>query len=223
MDEIRGLSKNDIWDYENGYWWFSDPSRFGKSLAHAELYKKILDLPGTVAEFGVYKANSLIRWLTLRDVYESQTSRKILGFDSYGDFPGEGIEAVESDVDFIPSFHNIGGGSLSLEQVDWVLKEKGFRNYELVKGDVRETLVDYLKKSPHEQFCLINLDMDVYEPTAYVLDMLLERVIPGGVVIIDDFNTVEGATKATRELLLKHPEIKLKKTQMNYIPTYFVK
>ena len=79
-------SPPNYWDYELGYWWFSDVSRFGKVLSHVELYKRIIDLPGTIAEFGVYKANSLIRWLSLREILETSSTRKIIGFDAFGSF-----------------------------------------------------------------------------------------------------------------------------------------
>ena len=74
MKNIRKLSTKNYWDYELGYWWFGI-SRFGKVLSHAELYKKIIGLPGTIAEFGVYKATSLIRWLLLKIFETTQTRR----------------------------------------------------------------------------------------------------------------------------------------------------
>ena len=44
MKEIRKLSPDKYWDYELGYWWYSDVSRFAKVLCHVELYKSIIDL-----------------------------------------------------------------------------------------------------------------------------------------------------------------------------------
>ena len=101
MKDIRKLTPENYWDYELGYWWFGDVSRFGKVLCHAELYKKIIDLPGTIAEFGVYKANSLIRWLSLREIFETASTRKIIGFDAFGTFPTKGISNINSDINFI--------------------------------------------------------------------------------------------------------------------------
>lgn len=37
-DSIQGLSPGKVWDYENGFYWFSDPTRLNKMLAHYELY-----------------------------------------------------------------------------------------------------------------------------------------------------------------------------------------
>ena len=201
--KIRELAADRFWDYENGYWWFGDPDRFAKSLAQAEIYQEVLGLPGTVAEFGVYKANSLIRWLTIRDLYESVSSRSVLGFDAFGAFPQEKLNKVKSDRTSVKKFIDEGGDGLSVDEVDRVLNRKGFKNYELIQGNVFETLPVFLERRAHEQFALINLDMDVYEPTRFVLEQLFERVVSGGLIVIDDFNTVAGATQAVNELLRK--------------------
>jgi hypothetical protein len=59
-EQIRGLSGKNVWDYENGFYWFSSPARLNKLLAHYDLYKSIVGLPGDIFELGVYKAASLV-------------------------------------------------------------------------------------------------------------------------------------------------------------------
>ncbi len=223
MKKIRKLTSDNYWDYELGYWWFSDISRFGKVISHTELYKRIIDLPGTIAEFGVYKANSLIRWLSLREIYETSSTRRIIGFDAFGSFPAEGLNKVKSDLNFIQEFEKGGGDGLSLEETHSLLKSKSFDNYELIDGDVRESLPEFLKKNDSERFCLIHLDMDVYEPTAFVLNQLYKRLVKGGLIIIDDYNTVEGATIAIDEFIIKYPNLKIEKLPYNNIPSFIRK
>ena len=205
-----------------GYWWFGDVSRFGKVLCHTELYKRIIGLPGTVAEFGVYKANSLIRWLSLREIFETPSARRIIGFDAFGSFPTKDLSSVKSDLNFIKEFEK-GGDGLSLEETHSILKAKSFTNYELINGDVRNTLLDFLKKNTSEKFSLIHLDMDVYEPTAFVLDKLFDRLVTGGLIVIDDYNTVEGATTAVDEFIVQHPNLKIERLPYNNIPIFIRK
>ncbi len=223
MKTTRNLKSDDFWDYENGYWWFGDVSRFSKTLYHAELYKRIIGLPGTVAEFGVYKAASFIRWLSMREIFESPSSRKIIGFDAFGAFPAKDLLNVASDSAFIERFEEKGGGGLSMEEVESILKAKGFANYSLIAGDVRETLPDYLTNNSAERFSLLHLDMDVFEPTSFVMEYLFERLVPGGLIIIDDYNAVEGATIAVDQFLAKHPVLKLEKLSLNCIPSFIQK
>ena len=223
MKKIRKLSLDNYWDYENGYWWFGDVSRYGKVISHTELYKRIINLPGTIAEFGVYKANSLIRWLSLREIFESASTRKIIGFDAFGSFPTKGLNKIQSDTNFIKVFEKSGGDGLSLEETHAILKNKSFINYELIDGDVRDSLPDFLRKNNSEKFSLIHLDMDVYEPTAFVLNQLYERLIIGGLIVVDDYNTVEGATIATDEFIAKYPNLKIEKLPYNDVPSFIRK
>jgi len=223
MKNIRKLSSDNYWDYEFGYWWFGDVSRFGKVISHTELYKRIIHLPGTVAEFGVYKANSLIRWLSLREIFETVSARRIIGFDAFGSFPTKELSKVKSDSNFIQEFEKSGGDGLSLEETHSILKTKLFTNYELIDGDVRNSLPNFLKKNNSERFSLIHLDMDVYEPTVFVLNQLYERLVTGGLIIIDDYNTVEGATIALDEFIVKYPNLKIEKLHYNNIPSFIKK
>ena len=45
--------------------------------------------------------------------------------------------------------------------------------------------------------------MDVYAPTKFALETLFDKVSKNGLVLIDDYNQVKGATKATNEFIKK--------------------
>ena len=80
---------------------------------------------------------------------------------------------------------------------------KGFENYKLIQGNVFDTLDEYLLEKPELRLSLLHLDMDVAEPTEYVLNTLYERIVRGGLIVIDDYNGVEGATKVIDEFVKK--------------------
>jgi hypothetical protein len=80
---IRGLESDRAWDYEYGFYWFSHPSRINKILAHFDLYKSIIGIPGHIFELGVFKGTSLIWHATFRATLDSKYSRKIVGFDAF--------------------------------------------------------------------------------------------------------------------------------------------
>ena len=52
---LKKKTKKQIWDAENIFYLKSETSRISKFIYHYEIYKKILDLPGHVIEFGVFK------------------------------------------------------------------------------------------------------------------------------------------------------------------------
>ena len=101
---INKYDTKNMFDYENGFSLTSLPYRMGNMLAHYELYKKIIDLPGDVVELGVFKGNSLIQFATFRELLENENSREIIGFDMFGEFPQ--TKEVESDKEFISNWNN---------------------------------------------------------------------------------------------------------------------
>ncbi|WP_417668096.1 TylF/MycF/NovP-related O-methyltransferase [Roseibium sp.] len=222
MLTVNGLNSSDVWDFENGYYWFSDPTRMGKLLAHYELYCKIADLPGDIFELGVFKGASLIRLAQFRSFLETPTSRKIVGFDAFGKFPTEGL-SNPNDHAFIGRFETGAGDGLARDQLAEILKFKGLdQNVELVEGDVLATLPAYLEKRPQTRLALLHLDMDVKEPTEFALERLWERVVPGGLVVFDDYNAVEGATQAV-DSFVEETGQRLQKLSFNHAPAFIIK
>jgi hypothetical protein len=218
---INSLTSTSAWDYENGFHWFSEQSRINKILAHYELYKMILDLPGDIFELGVFKGASLIRFLNFRALLESEDSRRVIGFDVFGQFPREGL-SLSDDLTFIDRFEGTGGDGVSKEQLDSILRNKSFRNYQLIKGNIFHTIPEYLRTFPYTKLSLIHLDMDVKEPTEFALEILFERLVPGGLLVIDDYNAVSGATDAV-DLFIRRNSLHLKKLPNYRVPSYIVK
>lgn len=218
---LRGLSKAGEWDYENGYHWFSSPARLCKLLSHYELYKRILDLPGDVVELGVFKANSLIRFATFRRLLENEDSRAIRGFDAFGKFPRAEV-GLDADQSFIDGFESSAGDGLSETEVRELMALKGFGNVDLRAGNVFDTIPAFLEDRPASRIALLHLDMDVREPTQFALDVLYDRVVPGGLVVFDDFGAVAGASEVAEQFASRQG-LKLQKLPYYAVPAFFVK
>lgn len=213
---------HDVFNIENSFYLRSDPYRLGKVLGQYEIYKQIVGLPGAVVECGVFKGVSLIRFATFRHVLETQESRKIIGFDAFGDFPSDGLSR-DDDIDFAATHDEQSGGpGISPEELGKLLAAKGFGNFELVRGNVLETVEPYFANHDYEKIALLHLDMDVHAPTAVTLEKLWDRVVPGGIVMIDDYGTVSGATVAIDEFV-KDKNLRIQKAAYYKIPAYIVK
>jgi predicted O-methyltransferase YrrM len=115
-----------------------------------------------------------------------------------------------------------GGEGLSVEEVESIFKRKGFDNVSLYRGDVFETLPEYLHSNPHTRIAFLHLDMDVKEPTAFALQHLYDRVVPNGLIVFDDYNSVTGETEAVDEFLSKK-RLSLEKTSHYSVPSYLRK
>ena len=196
--KLGGYFVSDAFDYENGFYLTSQPYRMGNILAHYELYKRIIGLPGAVVECGVFKGASLIQFATFRELLENENSRKIIGFDMFGPFPADC--RVKSDQAFIDRWNKqFEHAFLSREDIEASLDFKQMGNVELVQGDILQTVDAYVRKHPELRIALLHIDTDVYHPSKKALDVFFDRVVPGGVVVFDDYGTVEGETLAVDE------------------------
>jgi hypothetical protein len=208
-------------EYENLFYHTSDPSRLAKLIAHYELYKKIINLPGHVVECGVFKGTSFIRWCTFREILEVQNSRKIIGFDIFGNFPSS-ENFSKADLAFVKFFNENEGVGFNINVLDEILRYKKFINYELVKGDIIKTIPEYIENHQELRISLLHIDVDVYDPTISALGNLYDRVVSGGVIIFDDYNKVAGETNAVDEFL-HSKKIQLRKISFSHTPSYIVK
>tara|TARA_Y100000748_G_C15402606_1_gene452100 strand:+ start:108 stop:779 length:672 start_codon:yes stop_codon:yes gene_type:complete len=210
----------DHWDFENSFYLTCDNNRISDTISHLELYKMILDIPGDVLEFGVFKGGSLIKFLSFREYYEHHESRKITGFDIFGKFPDN--SKIEDDNIFAHEHDTGGGYGISKYDLNNYLKKKGFKNYDLIKGDINNTLPKFLNKYPEKRYSLVHIDVDVYEPTKTILHNIWNKIVKGGILILDDYGTVEGETVAVDEFFAPK-KIEVKKLPFKYKPSYIIK
>ncbi len=215
---LFGFDPDRAFEYENGFYLTSPLARIGKLLGHYELYKRITGLPGEIVECGVYKAASLIRFLSFRELLESPDSRRVIAFDAFGRFPAV---ADGHDQAFIQRFEQEGGDGISVPELERVLSKKSFRNTELVPGDINQSVPAYAEAHPELRIALLHVDVDVYEATVTILNHLFERMVPGGLVVFDDYGKVAGETRAVDELLRRHPR-RLEKLPICHIPAFIV-
>jgi hypothetical protein len=213
---LFGFDVEQQWNYENGFYLTSHVTRLGKLLAHYELYKSIVDLPGHIVECGVYKGASLIRFSTFREVLESPYSRKVIGFDAFGKFPAQ--ENAE-DQRFVERHDRAGGDGIPPEELKAVFSHKSLANYELIQGDICETVPAYVAQHPELKIALLHIDVDVYRPSVVILNQLYDRVVRDGLVVFDDFGTVAGETRAIDEFF-EGRNLPIRKLPISHIPSY---
>ncbi len=210
------------WKYENLFYLTSDKKRILKLLDHYEIYKKILNIKGDIIECGVFKGASLIRFLTFRDLIEKKNKRKVIGFDAFGKFPQPNKNYKNNKADKIFAKRhddNIGLG-INKNLLNKYLKKKNITNYKLIKGDVLKTLPNYLKNNKKLKIALLHLDLDVYEPTRFVLNNLYKYITKNGIILLDDYSHIQGATLAVDEFI-KSKKLKIFRVSKNSRP-YFI-
>lgn len=180
-------------------------SRF---LGHYELFKKVIDLPGSIVELGVFKGASFFTWAKLLETFcPADRQRKVFGFDHFEGLKPE--QFCESDGAIDQSVDKVPGGYASIAEDIRTLVElhnadnllPGKERCRLVEGDVFESIPKFLDENPGLSISLLHFDVDLYEPTKFGLEMLYPLVVPGGVICFDEYGEMpwQGETNAVNE------------------------
>lgn len=92
---------------------------------------------------------------------------------------------------------------VSVQQVTANMATTGYpsKRIHLVPGMVQDTLAS----TPTGDIALLRLDTDFYESTRCELETLYPRLVPGAVLILDDYGKLKGATTAADEYFNQHP------------------
>lgn len=164
-------------------------------------------LEGDIVECGVWKGGSMAAAARVLQTI-GITDRDLWMFDTF-----EGMSApTDSDVDFLGQRADqlLSEADLSqatekesiwcrceLDSVKATLLETGYPESRMrfIKGKVEETLP---LETP-EQIAILRLDTDWYESTLIELEILYPKLVPGGVLIIDDYGHWQGCRRAVDE------------------------
>jgi len=164
-------------------------------LVKYEIFKKVLNIQGSIVECGVNLGGGLMTFAKLSAIFEPVNyTRKIIGFDTFSGFPGLSKEDKGRGKDRIHA--RKGGMSASsmsdLEKCIKLYDLDRFVNHipkvQLVKGNAKQTIPQYLKKNPHTVVSLLYLDFDLFGPTKVALQNFLPRMPKGSIVVFDELN-----------------------------------
>jgi|ETN02SMinimDraft_4_1059925.scaffolds.fasta_scaffold21052_2 hypothetical protein len=213
--------KNLEFEYENGFYLTCEVSRIGKFIAHYELYKSIDHLSGAIVECGVYKGVSLTRFAMFRNLFEKQIKRKIVAFDTFDTFPKT---QFEEDIPLRQNFIDESGDqSIGKSQLLEILNEKNCgESLDLISGDICETVPEFVSNNPDLKIALLNLDVDIYEPSVVILEYLFPLLVKGGILILDDYGTFPGESQAVDDYF-KGQSIEIQKFPFCKTPRYIIK
>ncbi len=155
-----------------------------------------VQIDGLNLEFGVYSGR------TINHIAGVVQEKKVYGFDSFEGLPEawrSGFEEGMFKVQTLPEVKN---------------------NVSLIKGWFHETLPEFV--SNHKDKCaFVHIDCDLYSSTKTVFDNLSEQIVPGTVIVFDEYfnypNWQEHEYKAFKEFIEKK---NLKYEYIGYVYTH---
>ena len=163
-------------------------------LCAYEIYEK--NVPGNVAELGVYKGDFA---KSINAVFHDKL---LYLFDTFEGFDKRDV-ATELKEGFSP-----GSQDFSDTSVESVLAKMPFqKNCKVCKGVFPDSA-----KGVEDRFCFVSIDADLYEPIYAGLNYFYRRLSAGGYIFVHDFNNEEykGCRRAVIEFC--------NRTKISYLP-----
>lgn len=149
------------------------------------------EIPGDLMECGVWRGGACIFLQGYLRAY-SMMERRLFLADSFEGLPPP---SDRDDLDLSREVYP----ELAVAQRD---VERNFELYCLLDENVvflAGWFEDTLPTAPVEQLALLRLDGDLYSSTMDSLVNLYDRVVSGGIVIVDDFNNIAECRAAVRD------------------------
>ncbi len=200
-------------------------------LAHVELFKLTLDVPGDIAEVGVFRGLGLLTWANLLESYAVGDRTKVVyGFDNWQGFselaPEDGAKVDE--VQKQPGGFSPAAYKAELESAISIFDEDRFipwkARVKLVEGQVEETAPRFAQENPGVRFSLIHLDCDLYKPTKAAIEAFWPRLSRGGVILFDEYAIKDwpGETQAVDEYFASFSNIRIRTLPWTNAPAGYV-
>jgi hypothetical protein len=183
-----------------------------RHLTLYELYKKTIGIAGHIADIGVYKGASALLFAKLLQIFEPEALTMVHGFDWFRGTLASSEEPLQVSGSVFEDEARLRK-LVTLQRLDNVLK--------IHKLDIVTELDGFFAKHPYLRFKLVFLDSGTYDVVSSAIRNFWPRLLPGGVLIFDQFNheVAPGETRAIAELL---PNEKVETIPNSWMPNAFI-
>ena len=169
----------------------------GTYTANLRVVQENRQTPGCIVECGVWKGG-----MSAGIAHLLGPQRSYFLFDSFEGLPPA---QAELDGDAAIAYQADPGGKYSYdncmaarEDAEAAMRLSGAKDYTLVKGWFEDTLPDFKPPAP---IAILRLDGDWYESTITCLRTLTPHLAPQAIVILDDYGTWDGCSRAVHDFL----------------------
>lgn len=186
-------------------------------LALYEIFKKVLEVKGSVVECGVFEGFGVMTWARLSAILEPVNfTRRVYGFDTFAGFPSVGPKDKTRLAKAVKKGGLYSDSHDELQELAAINDSTRFIGHipkvSLIKGDATKTIPRFVKDNPHLMVSLLFLDFDLYAPTKAALDHFAPRMPSGAIIAFDELDNPlwPGETQACIEFM-KTKRLKLQR------------
>jgi len=236
MDKLKVISNdnklNEIpqstYDHFNNFIFSDDLKLTGKLLHRFEHFLNVKDLPGDIVEVGVFKGSGVSSFMKFIEIYCPNSNKKVIGFDIFDTIEANDILNKDGDVDkesMTVVYDRVSSNDLTIESVTNRLEQTKINpdKFKLIKGDVEFTMPKFLEENQGFRISLIYIDVDLDRPTYHTLKNLWSRLLPGGVILFDEYEYHKFSESNGVEKFLKEMNLDYNLKSTNWVaPTAFM-
>jgi hypothetical protein len=219
-----GQTDQHIYDSYNNLIFSADSRVFNKMIKRVELYHAIKDLPGDIVEVGVFKGAGVGLFLNLKRMYEPNSLMKVIGFDYFNpEATLEPLDGLNKEM-MATVLDRSDANELSIEAVTKRLSRFDQNDYILVQGDAVANCNTFYESNPGARIKLLYMDIDMGDPTYKILKNTWDKIIDGGIIVLDEYgyhkwDESNGVDKFLKEISGQNALIDTK----IYAPTAYIK
>jgi hypothetical protein len=219
-------NNQNLYDNFNGFILNDDTRIFNKLITRTLLYDKIKDIPGDIVECGVFKGSGTFTFLKLKNIFNPNSSKKVIGFDFFN--TDELIKSIQNGQDKEPmntlfDSRNFKHTDSFKTQLENNILEAGFNQSEfmLIAGDVSLTTKDFSRNNPGFKIALLYMDVDLELPTYDALTNLWDNMTKGGLIVFDEYGHHKWSESKGVDRFLEEKNLEIVSLN-NYCPTAYI-
>ncbi len=170
---------------------FLTPQTLSRVLFMDFLYRQVSEVQGVVVELGCRWGQNASLFTALRGIHEPfNRLRKVVAFDTFTGFPSvdekDGAQMKPGGYAVTENYADYLAAILDVQEKE--SPHAHLKKYDIVQGDVGDTLPAYFDAHPETVVALAYFDLDLYRPTVDALRAIEGRLTRGSVIGFDEVN-----------------------------------
>jgi len=216
-----------LFDNFNSFILSDDRRVFNKLAARTLLYNEVKEIPGDIVECGVFKGTGLYTFLKLKNIFNPNSSKKVIGFDFFN--TKELISSINNGIDkeamevLFKERHFTHNQSFKDTFRNKLLAD-GFidSDFELIEGDISVTSKQFSQDNPGFKISLMYMDLDLEVPTYNTLINLWDNMTKGGIIVFDEYGYHKWSESKGVDKFIEEKNLQIK--SLNFMcPTAYIK
>lgn len=154
-------------------------AKLSDALFKYEMYKKVLDLAGDIAEIGIFRGDSFLFWAKLIKIFEPYNLTQVYGFDWFQGMKPSSVDDAFQENKYCGEYEHL------MDIIKW----QKLDNIALVQNmDVITEMEKFVNDRPYLRLKILYIDCGIKEVMEASYKYLYPRLVKGGILLMDHFN-----------------------------------